>query len=94
MKMQSTNPFSLIDNRLKSIESTLAILAAKEQLQAKKKLVRVAQSQVQKIATKKKVKQRLSILKSQVKSKIDRKSSINKLLDFIALILRFCLLLH
>ena len=44
MEMQNTNPFSLIDNRLKSIESTLAILAAKEQPQLEKKYYSIAEA--------------------------------------------------
>lgn len=44
MEMQNTNPFSLIDNRLKSIESTLAILAAKEQPQPEKKYYSIAEA--------------------------------------------------
>ncbi len=44
MEMQNTNPFSLIDNRLKSIESTLAIIAAKEQPQPEKKYYTIAEA--------------------------------------------------
>ena len=44
MEMQTTNPFSLIDNRLKSIESTLAIIAAKEQPQPEKKYYSIAEA--------------------------------------------------
>lgn len=42
--MQNTNPFSLIDNRLKSIESTLAIIAAKEQPQPEKKYYTISEA--------------------------------------------------
>jgi len=44
MEMQNTNPFSVLDNRLKSIESTLAILAAKEQPQPEKKYYTIAEA--------------------------------------------------
>lgn len=44
MEMQNTNPFSLIDNRLKSIESTLAIIAAKEQPQPEKKYYTISEA--------------------------------------------------
>ena len=44
MEMQITNPFSLIDIRLKSIESTLAIIAAKEQPQPEKKYYSIAEA--------------------------------------------------
>jgi hypothetical protein len=44
METQITNPFSQIDNRLKSIESTLAILAAKEQPQPEKKFYSIAEA--------------------------------------------------
>ncbi len=44
MEIQNTNPFSLIDNRLKSIESTLAIMAAKEQPQPEKKYYTIAEA--------------------------------------------------
>jgi excisionase family DNA binding protein len=44
MELQNINPFSLIDNRLKSIESTLAIIAAKEQPQPEKKYYTIAEA--------------------------------------------------
>lgn len=44
MEIQITNPFSLIDIRLKSIESTLAIIAAKEQPQPEKKYYTIAEA--------------------------------------------------
>jgi excisionase family DNA binding protein len=44
MEIQNTNPFSLIDSRLKSIESTLAIIAAKEQPQSEKKYYTIAEA--------------------------------------------------
>ncbi len=44
METQTANPFALIDNRLKSIESTLAILAAKELPQPEKKFYSIAEA--------------------------------------------------
>jgi hypothetical protein len=44
MHTQDSNPFSLIDNRLKSIESTLAMLAAREQPQSEKKFYSIAEA--------------------------------------------------
>ena len=38
------NPFTQIDNRLKSIESTLAIIAAKEQPQPEKKYYSISEA--------------------------------------------------
>ncbi len=42
MEIQNTNPFSLIDNRLKSIESTLAMLASREQPLQEKRFYSIA----------------------------------------------------
>jgi excisionase family DNA binding protein len=44
MEIQNANPFSLLDSRLKSIESTLAIIAAKEQPQPEKKYYTIAEA--------------------------------------------------
>jgi len=41
---QNVNPFSLIDTRLSSIESALAILVAKEQPQPEKKYYTIAEA--------------------------------------------------
>jgi hypothetical protein len=46
METQITNPFSQIDNRLKSIETTLAILAAKEQPRTEKKFYTIAEAAI------------------------------------------------
>lgn len=39
-----TNPFSQIDSRLKAIEASLAMIAAKEQPQAEKKFYTIAEA--------------------------------------------------
>jgi hypothetical protein len=105
---QSINPFDQIDFRLARIEETLNLIATKEQLEAEikrhpvtkthQKLTVLGVTLHKNIRTEtissKIVRNHVSRLQYQAKLKANKKSSINKLLDFIALILRFCLLLH